>query len=108
MIERTKGQVLIGGERMLGKSELDGHDFSLGSFFAPTVISDIDVEDELWQEEIFGPVVVTKEFSVSHLVTTGFVADCSRARLREYLWPTLRSTDSEQGFGHQNCQELIE
>ncbi|KAF5358910.1 hypothetical protein D9758_004804 [Tetrapyrgos nigripes] len=63
MMKRTSGKVIFGGERMLGKSELDGFDFSKGSFFAPTIVTDIDVKDELWEEEIFGPVVVVKCFS---------------------------------------------
>ncbi|KAJ6628899.1 aldehyde dehydrogenase [Mycena sp. CBHHK59/15] len=58
-----KGKVLIGGHRLTGKSELDGFDFDSGSFYPPTVITDIDTYDDLWQEEIFGPVVVAKRFS---------------------------------------------
>lgn len=68
MVSRTKGKILEGGKRMRGKSQLDGFDFSLGSFFSPTVVSDISIEDELWQEEVFGPVVVIKRFSVSNLL----------------------------------------
>ncbi|KAG2060133.1 aldehyde dehydrogenase [Suillus hirtellus] len=60
---RQSGTVLTGGKRMLGKSLLDHFDFSRGSFYPPTVISDVDVSHELWQEEIFGPVVVVKKFS---------------------------------------------
>lgn len=60
---RQSGTVLTGGKRMLGKSLLDDFDFSRGSFYPPTVISDVDVSHELWQEEIFGPVVVVKKFS---------------------------------------------
>ncbi|KAL0573117.1 hypothetical protein V5O48_008839 [Marasmius crinis-equi] len=63
MIEETRGRVLFGGQQMLGKSSLDGFDFSEGSFFPPTIITDVEVEDLLWQEEIFGPVVVVKRFS---------------------------------------------
>ncbi|KIK04624.1 hypothetical protein K443DRAFT_675644 [Laccaria amethystina LaAM-08-1] len=63
MVERTSGTILRGGEPMSGISELDGFDFSKGSFFPPTVITNISVEDELWKEEIFGPVVVVKRFS---------------------------------------------
>lgn len=65
MIKRTRGKIIAGGERMLGTSKLDDFDFSNGSFFPPTVITEIGIEDELWQEEIFGPVVVVKKFSVS-------------------------------------------
>jgi acyl-CoA reductase-like NAD-dependent aldehyde dehydrogenase len=49
---------------MTGFSELDGFDLSKGSFYPPTVIVDVGIEDEIWQEEIFGPVVVVKRFEV--------------------------------------------
>ncbi|KAL1686929.1 Aldehyde/histidinol dehydrogenase [Schizophyllum commune] len=62
MMSRSKGAVLTGGKRLEGKSELDGYDFSKGAFFPPTVVADVGVEDELWQEEVFGPVVVVKNF----------------------------------------------
>lgn len=48
---------------MTGKSDLDGFDFSKGSFFPPTVLENVSLESELWREEIFGPVVVVKRFS---------------------------------------------
>ncbi|KAF9058008.1 aldehyde dehydrogenase domain-containing protein [Panaeolus papilionaceus] len=54
--------ILTGGERMVGTSELDGFDFTNGFFYPPTVISEIGTSDELWQEEVFGPVVVVKRF----------------------------------------------
>ncbi|KDQ64345.1 hypothetical protein JAAARDRAFT_118482 [Jaapia argillacea MUCL 33604] len=64
MVKRhTTGNVLLGGSRMTGKSLLDGFDFSKGSFFPPTIIENVHTEDELWREEIFGPVVVVKRFS---------------------------------------------
>ena len=69
VIQRAKkasAKVVIGGKRMTGTSELDGFDFSKGCFFAPTVVSDISTNDELWMEEVFGPVVVVKRFNVSH------------------------------------------
>jgi acyl-CoA reductase-like NAD-dependent aldehyde dehydrogenase len=55
--------LLAGGEPMQGTSRLDSFDFSRGSFYPPTVIADIDTEEELWKEEVFGPVVVVKRFS---------------------------------------------
>jgi len=65
MIQRsTSGIVLAGGERMTDTSPLDGFDFSRGSFFPPTIIAGLSIEDELWKEEIFGPVVVVMRFSV--------------------------------------------
>lgn len=66
MIESCQsGEIVAGGERMTGKSVLDDFDFSRGCFYPPTVITDVDTMDELWQEEIFGPVVVVKKFRVS-------------------------------------------
>lgn len=62
--QRKSGAILVGGSRMTGPSPLDGHDLSQGYFYAPTVIADIDVNDELWREEIFGPVLVVKRFKV--------------------------------------------
>jgi acyl-CoA reductase-like NAD-dependent aldehyde dehydrogenase len=64
MVDRTKGNVLTGGSQMIGVSDLDGFNFAKGAFFAPTVVTDISVDDELWKEEVFGPVVVVKRFSV--------------------------------------------
>ncbi|KAH0839852.1 aldehyde dehydrogenase domain-containing protein [Lanmaoa asiatica] len=59
---RKSGVIVAGGERMTGTSALDDFDFSRGSFYPPTVITDVDTKDEIWQEEIFGPVVVVKKF----------------------------------------------
>jgi acyl-CoA reductase-like NAD-dependent aldehyde dehydrogenase len=64
-LETSKADVLAGGQRLSGKSELDGFDFDGGSFFSPTVIANIETSNPLWQEEIFGPVVVARRFSVS-------------------------------------------
>ncbi|KZT13009.1 aldehyde dehydrogenase [Laetiporus sulphureus 93-53] len=60
---RGSGKIVAGGHRMTGSSPLDGFDLSKGCFFPPTVITDISTEDDLWIEEIFGPVVVVKRFS---------------------------------------------
>lgn len=57
-------RVLAGGERLAGLSALDQFDFSRGSFYPPTVITDVETQDDLWREEVFGPVVVVKRFSV--------------------------------------------
>lgn len=61
---RKSGEILIGGERLVGLSTLDGFDFSRGFFYPPTVVAGVDVKDEIWEEEIFGPVVVVKKFAV--------------------------------------------
>lgn len=59
------GKILVGGKRMTGQSRLDQFDFSQGAFFPPTVITNVSTEDDLWREEVFGPVVVVKKFTVS-------------------------------------------
>ncbi|KIY49423.1 aldehyde dehydrogenase [Fistulina hepatica ATCC 64428] len=63
MVQRTHGKIILGGSRMTGKSDLDNFDFDGGAFFPPTLVTDVPLEDELWREEIFGPVVVVQRFS---------------------------------------------
>ncbi|KAI9056512.1 aldehyde dehydrogenase [Trametes sanguinea] len=63
IVQRGVGTIIAGGKRMTGTSALDGFDFSQGAFFPPTVITDVPTEDDLWREEIFGPVIVVKRFS---------------------------------------------
>jgi acyl-CoA reductase-like NAD-dependent aldehyde dehydrogenase len=58
-------RILAGGDRLTGKSSLDDFDFSRGSFYPPTVITDVQTQEDLWREEVFGPVVVVKRFTVS-------------------------------------------
>lgn len=59
------GKIVAGGQRLTGESPFDAFDFSKGSFFPPTVITNVSTEGDLWREEIFGPVVVVKKFTVS-------------------------------------------
>jgi acyl-CoA reductase-like NAD-dependent aldehyde dehydrogenase len=82
--ESGKVQVLAGGQRLTGKSELDGFDFDGGSFYPPTVIANIQTSDELWREEIFGPVAVATQFSV-----------CNLARPLCYVGLTFRGVDGK-------------
>ena len=65
--------VVAGGEPMAGTSELDGFDFSKGSFYSPTVIADVETTDEIWQEEVFGPVVVVKRFEVRDAIPLSLI-----------------------------------
>jgi acyl-CoA reductase-like NAD-dependent aldehyde dehydrogenase len=67
---RASGTILVGGEPLTGVSQLDGFNFSKGSFYPPTVIADVDTTDELWREEVFGPVVVIKQFEVRTMTYT--------------------------------------
>lgn len=64
----AKARILAGGERLEGISALDEFDFSHGLFYPPTVIDGVETHDELWREEVFGPVVVVKEFNVGKLL----------------------------------------
>ncbi|KAJ7639089.1 aldehyde dehydrogenase [Roridomyces roridus] len=78
------GKVLIGGTRLTGKSQLDGFNFDGGSFFPPTVIADIETSNGLWQEEIFGPVVVAKRFSTEDEAIS--LANDSKYGLGASIW----------------------
>ncbi|KAG5728509.1 Betaine aldehyde dehydrogenase [Termitomyces sp. T112] len=62
ILGRMKGKVLCGGYRLTGTSPLDDFDYTYGSFLAPTIIEDVKSTDELWQEEVFGPVIVARRF----------------------------------------------
>ena len=60
--QRTSGSILVGGEPLKDRSPFDGFNFSRGSFYPPTVIADVSMDDVLWKEEVFGPVVVLNKF----------------------------------------------
>jgi betaine-aldehyde dehydrogenase len=55
MVERTPGhaRVITGGEQVASE----------GYFYAPTVIADLKQDDELVQNEVFGPVITVQRFS---------------------------------------------
>ncbi|KAJ3553034.1 hypothetical protein NM688_g3834 [Phlebia brevispora] len=65
MVDRRskKSKILAGGQRLTGTSSWDGFDFSKGAFYPPTVIANISTDEDLWREEVFGPVVVVKKFT---------------------------------------------
>ncbi|KAG9118431.1 hypothetical protein FRC07_007066, partial [Ceratobasidium sp. 392] len=56
-------KILTGGARLASPSPLDSFPRSSGYFFPPTVIAGVKTSDELWQEEVFGPVVALTKFS---------------------------------------------
>ncbi|KAG6817836.1 hypothetical protein H0H87_001668 [Tephrocybe sp. NHM501043] len=62
ILDRTNGKILYGGKRMTGSSPLDDFNYTKGAFLNPTIIEDIQSTDELWQEEVFGPVIVVRRF----------------------------------------------
>ena len=69
----TAARILTGGKRLTGKSTLDEFDLSKGLFYPPTVIDGVESQDQLWREEVFGPVVVVKKFTVSQPHFTFFL-----------------------------------
>jgi acyl-CoA reductase-like NAD-dependent aldehyde dehydrogenase len=72
VVLRSSGTILAGGYLMEGKSPLDGFDLSKGSFYPPTVVAGMELQDELWKEEVFGPVVVVQKFRVHFFGYGGF------------------------------------
>jgi len=64
VVQRSSGKILTGGEPLKERSSLDGFNFARGSFYPPTVIADASLDDALWKEEVFGPVVILNKFEV--------------------------------------------
>jgi acyl-CoA reductase-like NAD-dependent aldehyde dehydrogenase len=58
-VEQAKAQ---GGEVLCGGARLTGGDLAQGSYYPPTIISGLDNEASVCQEEIFGPVLVVLKF----------------------------------------------
>jgi len=95
---------------MTSLSELDGFDFSQGAFYPPTVIAGAGIEDEIWQEEVFGPVVVVKQFAASYLYNRSpccELIDACRTKQKASLSLMQASMDSEQGSGPKTSLERI-
>jgi hypothetical protein len=103
MVEtRISGTILTGGEPLKDRSSLDGFNFSRGSFYPPTVIEDVSLEDDLWKEEVFGPVVVLRKFEVSAEISfTSTIASYPLFRRRARAWslPITRDTGSGLASG---------
>ncbi|KAF2431170.1 aldehyde dehydrogenase-like protein [Tothia fuscella] len=58
--------VITGGQRLSGKSELDAINLSKGYYYPPTVLTDGQeakiVDTRIWAEEAFGPIIVVVSF----------------------------------------------
>ena len=84
----SKAKILAGGKRLTGKSALDQYEFSRGSFFPPTVVTNVSTQSALWREEVFGPGdVAAFKFSGSN----------RRKRSRALRVPTLASGRTAEG-----------
>ncbi|HTL42059.1 MAG TPA: NAD-dependent succinate-semialdehyde dehydrogenase [Pseudolysinimonas sp.] len=60
--EHVEDAVQKGARLLVGGTELAGRDFAGGSFFAPTLLSDVTPEMLISREETFGPVAAVSVF----------------------------------------------
>jgi hypothetical protein len=110
--QRSSGSILVGGEPLKDRSPLDGFNFSRGSFYPPTIIADVSLDDALWKEEVFGPVVVLNKFEVrAELViywgSTLILWLVLRPNVRPWNVQTTQNMDWARAFGHRIYHALI-
>ncbi len=110
--QRSSGSILIGGEPLKGHSSLDGFDFSRGSFYPPTVIADISLDDTLWTEEVFGPVVVLNKFEACvelaiYLDNMLILPLVRRPSMQVWDMPTAQNTAWARAYGRRIYHALI-
>jgi len=91
-------RIVAGGYRLSGPSPLDGFDLSGGCFFPPTVIEGAAVDEPIWQEEIFGPVLVVNSFDTEGEAIQ--LANSSRYGLGAGIWT------SDLSRAHRISQEI--
>lgn len=95
-VKAGTGEVLCGGKRLTGVSELDGTDFSKGYFYPPTVIVSTSgngiADSRIWKEEAFGPVIVVMGFDTEEQAIQ--IANDSDFGLGAALW----TQDLSQAF----------
>jgi len=84
MVSASPRPVAVGGFRMFADSPLDGFKISEGYFYAPTVIVDVEPGDELFQEEVFGPVVTVTRFETESEAVS--LANNSKYGLGAGIW----------------------
>jgi len=77
---------------------LDQSEFSKGSFYPPTVITDVETQEDLWREEVFGPVVVVKRFSEESEGV--MLANASKYALGAGIWT------SDLSRGHRVASDI--
>ena len=74
-----EGRITVGGETPSLGDHLEG-----GYFYSPTIIEDLTNCSDLWQKEIFGPVVTVQKFKYPHEAVK--LANTSSYGLSASLW----------------------
>jgi hypothetical protein len=110
--QRSSGTILIGGEPLKNRSSLDGFDFSRGSFYPPTIIADVSLDDTLWKEEVFGPVVVLNKFEAraelaKYACSMLMLPLVRRWSVRAWNAPTTRNMAWAREYGRRIYRALI-
>ena len=77
-IGKTEGRLLAGGGRAEG--------FETGNYVAPTVFADVAPEAQIFQDEIFGPVVAITPFDTDEEALE--LANNTKYGLAAYVWTT--------------------
>ena len=77
-IGKTEGRLLAGGGRAEG--------FETGNYVAPTVFADVAPEAQIFQDEIFGPVVAITPFDSDEEALE--LANNTKYGLAAYVWTT--------------------
>jgi hypothetical protein len=110
--QRNSGTILVGGEPLKDRSPLDGFNFSRGSFYPPTIIADVSLDDALWKEEVFGPVVVLNKFEeraelVMYWGSMLILWLVLRPNVRAWNVQTTQNMAWARAYGHRIYHALI-
>lgn len=62
-VEAQVAAAVARGARVLcGGARPEGAAYAKGAYYLPTILTDVGPEDPIWQEEVFGPVLVVRAF----------------------------------------------
>lgn len=64
--------------------DVPGHDLSNGAFYTPTLLTEVNSGSQVWNEEIFGPVICAQSFSDE--ATLRREANCGPYGLAAGIW----------------------
>lgn len=108
MIERAKG--VDGVTLVTGGARPDGDDVKDGYFVQPTILTGVDPASELWQEEVFGPVLAVckvKDFDEAMKVANDSKYGLASAFYSEQSSLIMRYIDEiETGMVHVNSPTI--